>query len=130
MKSLKKISVSTLLRKAKNYQKVGSTPDAILCYETILSHYPNNQKAKICLDRLNRSSGIKTPALNPPNQNILQIETYLNKKEYEKAEDTLHNLKEDIGILPFVMINDDVGFTGFPSTETEYKILEYINAIN
>ena len=37
-----------------------------------------------------------------------------NKKEYEKAEDTLHNLKEDIGILPFVMINDDVGFTGFP----------------
>ena len=53
-----------------------------------------------------------------------------NKKEYEKAEDTLHNLKEDIGILPFVMINDDAGFTGFPSTETEYKILEYINAIN
>ena len=53
-----------------------------------------------------------------------------NKKEYEKAEDTLHNLKEDIGILPFVMINDDVGFTGFPSTETEYQILEYINAIN
>ena len=32
-----------------------------------------------------------------------------NKKEYEKAEDTLHNLKEDIGILPFVMIYDDVG---------------------
>jgi len=53
-----------------------------------------------------------------------------NKKEYEKAEDTLHNLKEDIGILPFVMINDDTGFTGFPSTETEYQILEYINAIN
>ena len=53
-----------------------------------------------------------------------------NKKEYEKAEDTLHNLKEDIDILPFVMINDDVGFTGFPSTKTEYKILEYINAIN
>ena len=53
-----------------------------------------------------------------------------NKKEYQKAEDTLHNLKEDIGILPFVMINDNTGFTGFPSTETEYKILEYINAIN
>jgi len=95
MKSFKKISVSTLLRKAKNYQKIGSTPDAILCYETILSHYPNNQKAKICLDRLNRSSGIKTPALNPPNQNILQIETYLNKKEYEKAKQECLRVLED-----------------------------------
>ena len=95
MKSSKKISVSTLLRKAKNYQKIGRTPDAILCYETILSHYPNNQKAKICLDRLNRSSGIKTPALNPPNQNILQIETYLNKTEYEKAKQECLRVLED-----------------------------------
>ena len=38
-----------------------------------------------------------------------------NKKEYVKAEDTLHNLKEDIGILPSVMINDNTGFTGFPN---------------
>ena len=57
----------------------------------------------------------------------IDISNLKNKKEYQKAEDTLHNLKEDIGILPFVMINDNTGFTGFPSTETEYKILEYIN---
>ena len=52
-----------------------------------------------------------------------------NKKEYQKAEDTLHELKEDIGILPFVMIDDKNGFTGFPSVETEFQILEYIKNI-
>ncbi len=53
-----------------------------------------------------------------------------NKKEYEKAEDTLHELKEDIGILPYVMINDENGFTGFPSTETEFEVLEYLQQLN
>ena len=53
-----------------------------------------------------------------------------NKEEYEKAEDTLHELKEDIGILPFIMINDENGFTGFPSPETEYEILEYLQQLN
>ena len=47
-----------------------------------------------------------------------------NKEEYEKVEDILHELKEDIGILPYVMVTDDVGFTGFPSTETEFEILK------
>jgi len=53
-----------------------------------------------------------------------------NKEEYQKAEDTLHELKEDIGILPFIMINDENGFTGFPSPETEYEILEYLQQLN
>jgi glutaredoxin len=53
-----------------------------------------------------------------------------NKEEYQKAEDTLHELKYDIGILPFVMINEENGFTGFPSPETEYEILEYLEQLN
>jgi len=53
-----------------------------------------------------------------------------NNEEYQKAEDTLHELKEDIGILPFVMINDENGFTGFPSTETEFEVLEYLRQLN
>ena len=52
-----------------------------------------------------------------------------NKKEYQEAEDILHELKEDIGILPYIMLNEDIGFTGFPSPETEYEILEYIQQI-
>ena len=52
-----------------------------------------------------------------------------NKEEYQKAEDILHELKEDIGILPYVMINDEVGFTGFPPPEKEYMILEWLNAV-
>ena len=53
-----------------------------------------------------------------------------NKKEYQEAEDILHELKEDIGILPFIMVNDEVGFTGFPAPETEYEILEYLQMVN
>jgi glutaredoxin len=53
-----------------------------------------------------------------------------NKEEYQKAEDTLHELKEDIGILPFIMINEENGFTGFPSPETEYEVLEYLQQLN
>ena len=52
-----------------------------------------------------------------------------NKKEYQETEDILHELKEDIGILPYIMLNEDIGFTGFPSPETEYEILEYIQQI-
>jgi disulfide oxidoreductase YuzD len=53
-----------------------------------------------------------------------------NKEEYQKAEDTLHELKEDIGILPFIMINEENGFTGFPSPKTEYEVLEYLQQLN
>ena len=53
-----------------------------------------------------------------------------NKEEYQKAEDTLHGLKEDIGILPFIMINEENGFTGFPPPETEYEILDYLQQLN
>ena len=53
-----------------------------------------------------------------------------NKEDYQKAEHTLHGLKYDIGILPFIMINEENGFTGFPSPETEYEILEYLQQLN
>ena len=52
-----------------------------------------------------------------------------NKKEYDKAADTLHELKEDIGILPYVMVSDEMGFTGFPPPDKEYMILEWLHAV-
>jgi len=60
---------------------------------------------------------------------IIDISDAKNNDEYVKAENTLHELKEDIGILPFVMINEENGFTGFPSTETEFEVLEYLQQI-
>jgi hypothetical protein len=60
---------------------------------------------------------------------LVDISDPENKKEYEDAENTLHESGHDIGVLPFVMINNNTGFTGFPGTETEYEILEYLNAI-
>lgn len=61
---------------------------------------------------------------------LIDISDMKNNDEYSKAEDILHELKEDIGILPFIMVNNDVGFTGFPSPETEYEILEYLEQVN
>jgi len=62
--------------------------------------------------------------------NLIDISDMKNNDEYSKVEDILHELKEDIGILPFVMVTKDMGFTGFPPPETEYEVLEYLQAIN
>jgi len=60
---------------------------------------------------------------------LVDISDVKNNDEYLKAENVLHELRYDIGILPFVMITDENGFTGFPSPETEYEILEYLEQL-
>ena len=59
----------------------------------------------------------------------IDISVSENEKEYDMAENVLMEQMESSSVLPYIIIDDTYGFTGFPEVKDEYQVLEYIQRV-